>query len=154
MESKKPLNENVQATADWLTQARSDEPKEVSKIKERSSDVIDRYNKLLKELQNRERKLIVIQKEISMSEELIEPLEQVFSQVEQLVEAAPPVSFEAQDVEAHLEKIKVECSILIHNDRRNMKVYLSYRRCVNSDPLKRFKLCRLMQNNKDICFII
>jgi hypothetical protein len=49
----------------------------------------------------------VIQKEMSMSEELIEPLEQVFAQVEELVEAAPPVSFEAQEVEAHLEKIKV-----------------------------------------------
>jgi hypothetical protein len=61
----------------------------------------------LKQLQNRERKLGVIQKEMSMSEELIEPLEQVFAQVEELVEAAPPVSFEAQEVEAHLEKIKV-----------------------------------------------
>ena len=68
---------------------------------------MDRYNKLLKDLQNRERKLSVIQKEMSTSEELIEPLEQVFSQVELLVEAAPPVSFEADQVEAHLEKIKV-----------------------------------------------
>jgi hypothetical protein len=90
-----------------LVQARSDEPKEVGKIKERSGDVITRYNKLLKDLQKREQNLAVIQKEMSMSEELIEPLEQVFAQVEQLVEAAPPVSFEAQDVEAHLEKIKV-----------------------------------------------
>ena len=63
---------------------------------------------MLKDLQKREQKLTVIQKEMSMSEELIEPLEQVFAQVEQLVEAAPPVSFEAQDVEAHLEKIKVQ----------------------------------------------
>ena len=88
-------------------QARNDEPKEVSKIKERGRNAVDRYNKLLKDLQNRERKLSVIQKEMSTSEELIEPLEQVFSQVEQLVEAPPPVSFEADEVEAHLEKIKV-----------------------------------------------
>ena len=90
-----------------MTQARNDELKEVGKIKERSGDVIDRYNKLAKELQNRERKLNVIQKEMSMSEEIMEPLEQVLAQVEQLVEAAPPVSFEAEEVEAHLEKIKV-----------------------------------------------
>lgn len=107
VEAKKPLNENIQATAEWLTQTRNDEPKEVGKIKERSSNVIDRYGKLLKELQSRERKLIVIQKEMSASEEIMEPLEQVFSQVEQLVECAPPVPFEAQEVEFHLEKIKV-----------------------------------------------
>lgn len=107
VEEKKPLNEKIEATSDWLIQARNDEPKEVSKIKERSGNAMDRYNKLLKDLQNRERKLIVIQKEMSTSEELIEPLEQVFSQVELLVEAAPPVSFEADEVEAHLEKIKV-----------------------------------------------
>lgn len=69
---------------------------------------MNRYNKLLKDLEARERKLNVIEKEINMSEELIEPLEQVFAQVEELVEAAPPVSFEEQEVEAHLEKIKVK----------------------------------------------
>lgn len=105
VQSKKPLNEKIRTTSEWLIEARNDEEKEVSDIKEKSNDVMERYNGVLKVLEDREKKLGVLEKEMSTSKELIEPLEQVFSQVEELVDAAPPVSFD--DVEAHLEKIKV-----------------------------------------------
>ena len=86
---------------------RKDEPKEVSRINEQTSNVVERYNALLKDMENRQHRLKVIQKEMSMSIEIHEPLEVVLSQVAELMESAPPPTMETQQVEEHLEKIKV-----------------------------------------------
>ena len=74
--------------------------------------MIDRFSEVLKHLEERKHKLEVIQKEMSASVQIIEPLEQVLSQVELLVECAPPVTMETQRVEDHLEKMKVECLLV------------------------------------------
>ena len=86
---------------------RKDEPKEVSRINEQTSNVVERYNALLKDMENRQHRLKVIQKEMSMSIEIHEPLEVVLSQVAELMESAPPPTMKTQQVEEHLEKIKV-----------------------------------------------
>ena len=86
---------------------RKDEPKEVSRINEQTSNVVERYNALLKDMENRQHRLKVIQKEMSVSIEIHEPLEVVLSQVAELMESAPPPTMETQQVEEHLEKIKV-----------------------------------------------
>ena len=86
---------------------RKDEPKEVFRINEQTSNVVERYNAFHKDMENRQHRLKVIQKEMSVSIEIHEPLEVVLSQVAELMESAPPPTMKTQQVEEHLEKIKV-----------------------------------------------